>query len=254
MAGGKPILLRDISKTDTGFFIELVSNYLFGDRTIELFDENKLYNKGDVVLFIDEDGNKILRQPIKNNVTGEYNPELWEKITISELINIDRRNKEIIQVAVRPPKSINNMIWVNPLEYSSSDRLDDIGNDDSLDSSRTEDGTIEFSSTTPQDDDNRMWIRPINVRTDYEFDIEGLELAFVTGVSDIKFSATTPEDGESVWGEQSSEVLISGLSVVPGEHDETNVKFAGNEISFGTTATSGSTLWFDTTTPDISTT
>lgn len=250
MAAERPILLRDVSKTDTGFFMELVSNYLFGDRTIELFDENRIYNKGDVVLFVDEDGNKVLRQPIVNNVTGEYNSELWEKITISELINIDRRNKEIIEINVRQPKSINNMIWVNPLEYSTNDKLDDLGNDTSLDTTKTEDGTIIFSSITPQDDDNRMWIRPINVKTDYEFDIEGLELAFVKGLSDIKISDVQPEDGETIWGDISQEAVITNISVVPGEHDETNIKFAGSEVAFGENATEGATLWFDTTTPD----
>lgn len=238
----KPVLINNLGINEEGFSIELILNYLFGKRNILAFDEEVIYNRGDVVLFIQEDGSKILQQPIVNNVTGEYDPKLWGKVTVSEQINTDIANKQMVYIGERPPKYPNNMLWFNPLEYSDSSRLDDLGNDTSLDGSRTEDAVIVFSSTEPKDYRTRMWIRPIEPpKVDFEFDIEGLELAFITGEKDITVGPSNPDEF-ILWGDTDGYEPIE----VSGFHDEANIKFDGEGVSYGTEPSETANIWLDT--------
>lgn len=62
----------------------LILNVLFGGKTPELYDENKIYNKGDCVIIV-EDGKHKIVVVNRDNVTGPYNPDFFENIIFTDL-------------------------------------------------------------------------------------------------------------------------------------------------------------------------
>ena len=73
----------------------LILNAVFGDKLPGSYDPTKIYNKGDVILRL-IDGRYELLVCIKNNVTGEFNPDYWKKVSFTELFKdgtlIDQNN------------------------------------------------------------------------------------------------------------------------------------------------------------------
>lgn len=62
----------------------LIMNVLFGGKVPELYDENKIYNKGDVVIIV-EDGKHKIVVVNRDNVTGEFNPDFFDEIIFTDL-------------------------------------------------------------------------------------------------------------------------------------------------------------------------
>ena len=62
----------------------LVLNVLFGGKLPEIYNENNVYNKGDIVI-ITEDGKYKLAVVNRDNVTGPHNPDFTDEIIFTEL-------------------------------------------------------------------------------------------------------------------------------------------------------------------------
>lgn len=63
---------------------QLILKALFGTNTPYFYNENKVYNKGDVILVI-VDGTYELRICNSNNVTGPFNEEKWQNVSFTGL-------------------------------------------------------------------------------------------------------------------------------------------------------------------------
>lgn len=62
----------------------LVLNVLFGGKMPELYDENKVYNKGDCVIIV-EDGKHKIVVINRDGVTGPFNPDFVDDVVFTEL-------------------------------------------------------------------------------------------------------------------------------------------------------------------------
>lgn len=77
----------------------LMLNVLFGGKAPEIYDETKIYNKGECVLVL-ENGKYVVKTVIKDGVTGPYDPENFGDIIFTELFkdsSILTQNNVMIQ-------------------------------------------------------------------------------------------------------------------------------------------------------------
>ena len=63
----------------------LILNVLFGGKIPEIYDENKVYNKGDVIIRINEEGMYELLVCTKDNITGPFNEDYWSPISFTDM-------------------------------------------------------------------------------------------------------------------------------------------------------------------------
>lgn len=94
----KLTLIKKIVNKDVVNSTNLIMNILFGGKVPEIYDENKVYNKGDIVL-IEKDGVYQVVTITKDGVTGPFNPEFAEEIVITDLFKdsslLTQNNTEI---------------------------------------------------------------------------------------------------------------------------------------------------------------
>jgi hypothetical protein len=95
----KLTLIKKIVEKDVVNNFNLMLNILFGGKTPELYDENKIYNKGECVI-IQKDGIYKLITITKDNVSGPYNEENTKEVVFTELFKdgtIVTQNSSIIK-------------------------------------------------------------------------------------------------------------------------------------------------------------
>lgn len=76
----------------------LMLNILFGGKTPEIYDENKIYNKGDCVIIL-ENGKYVIKTVVKDGVSGPYLEENFKDLVFTELFKdsslLTQNNTEI---------------------------------------------------------------------------------------------------------------------------------------------------------------
>ena len=94
----KLTLIKKIVNKDVVNSSNLIMNVLFGGKVPEIYDENKVYNKGDVVL-IEKDGVYQVVTITKDGVTGPFDPEFAEEVVFTDLFKdssiLTQNNTEI---------------------------------------------------------------------------------------------------------------------------------------------------------------
>ena len=76
----KELIRKDVINTN-----QLIINSIFGNVLPDQYDENKTYEKGSVIIRVNEDGVYELLVSTKDNVTGEFSEEDWEKVSFTDL-------------------------------------------------------------------------------------------------------------------------------------------------------------------------
>ena len=77
-------LIKKIVEKDVINSFNLIMNFLFGGKIPEIYDENKVYNKGDCVI-IEKDGVYQVVTITKDNVTGPFDPENASEIVFTDI-------------------------------------------------------------------------------------------------------------------------------------------------------------------------
>lgn len=80
----KLTLIKKIVNEDSINSYNLILHMLFGGKTPEKYDENKVYNKGDVVLVFKDNAYKLFTI-MKDNYKGVFNEEFAEEIIFANL-------------------------------------------------------------------------------------------------------------------------------------------------------------------------
>lgn len=97
-------------------FQQLYYSIIFGDKLPELYDENKIYMMGDAILKINENNVYEVFVAIEDDVTGPFNEEFWQKISLTEIIKngdiINGGGKNLIMISDTQPEARNNKIWL----------------------------------------------------------------------------------------------------------------------------------------------
>lgn len=91
-------LIKKLVEKDVVNSFNLILNVLFGGKTPEIYDENKIYNKGDCVI-IEKDGVHTVVTITKDNITGPFNPENTGDVVFTDLFKdssiLTQNNTEI---------------------------------------------------------------------------------------------------------------------------------------------------------------
>ena len=162
-------LIRDLTSSNNLLVTQVLKQYIFGDRDIREFSESNVYNQGDVVIFFNDDGSYILRQPKENDVTGKFEATKWSEIIVSELIQHWERNSGMVIVSDIQPTNPDNLIWYQSFanRYLSND-FDHLYT--STEKIRSKSGLIMVSDDKPLNIDNLIWFEPIDIQTSNDFD------------------------------------------------------------------------------------
>lgn len=100
--------------------LQLLNAFVFGDKKVQPYDSNKVYNTGDMILITNEDTGKIeIYQTMEDGITGEFNPYKWSSTIVSDTVssNID----EVVMLTPNQPVSKNNFVWFQPLQYRTGE-------------------------------------------------------------------------------------------------------------------------------------
>lgn len=112
---GKYILV-DNNTRDKQSILNILRSFVFSDKSINIYDPNKVYNKNDQAYYIDEKtGNIVVITANTNNITGPLNLRYWSSSSLSTTIsnNMDK----LVYIGPRQPTDQNVKIWVAPLSY-----------------------------------------------------------------------------------------------------------------------------------------
>jgi hypothetical protein len=97
-------------------FQQLYYSIIFGDNLPGLYDENKIYMSGDAILKLNEYNVYDVYISLEDEVTGPFNGELWQKISLTEIIKngdiINGGGKNLIMISDVQPEVKNNKIWL----------------------------------------------------------------------------------------------------------------------------------------------
>lgn len=97
--------------------LNLLKNFIFGNTTISIYDQNKVYNSGDKAFIIDASTGDIeVVTATENGVTGPYNPNKWTNMTLADTIGSGL--DDVVVISPSYPTEEMTQIWLTPNEYS----------------------------------------------------------------------------------------------------------------------------------------
>lgn len=103
---------------------QLYFNFIFGGNVPGIYDETKIYMTGDTIIKLNEYDVYDIYVCKEDNVTGPFNIEFWQKVSLTEIIkNGDIINgggggRDLIMISDTQPDNKNNKIWLKPInEY-----------------------------------------------------------------------------------------------------------------------------------------
>ena len=108
----------DNNVIDKQGILNILKNFIFGNASVEIYDQNKTYNTADKAFIIDATTGDIkVVTARENNVTGPYNPEKWSDMTLADTIGSGLDDIVVIS-AIEPTNKITQL-WLTPDEYST---------------------------------------------------------------------------------------------------------------------------------------
>ena len=98
---------------------QLLFSYIFGDDIPALYDENKIYNTGDVILHLNENDVYEILGAKEDEITGPFNEEYWQKISLTDIIKdadiLNGGGRNVIIISDVQPDIKSNKIWLKPI-------------------------------------------------------------------------------------------------------------------------------------------
>ena len=98
--------------------LNLLKNFIFGNASVEIYDQNKVYNSGDKSFVIDGNTGDIkVVTATENNVTGIYDPSKWNDMTLADTIGSGL--DDVLVISDQEPTERITQIWLMPESYST---------------------------------------------------------------------------------------------------------------------------------------
>ena len=108
----------DSNILDKQGILNLLKNFIFGNSQIEIYDRDKVYNKGDKVYVIDSiTGDIKVVTAIADGITGPYDSNKWNDMTLTD--SIERGLDDVIVISPTEPTSRLVQMWLTPDSYST---------------------------------------------------------------------------------------------------------------------------------------
>ena len=98
--------------------LNILKNFIFGSTNVEIYDQNKTYNSGDKAFVIDASTGDIkVVTATEDGVTGPYNPNNWNDMTLADTIG--NGLDDVVVISETEPTERMTQIWLTPKEYST---------------------------------------------------------------------------------------------------------------------------------------
>ena len=213
---------------------QLIINSLFGNMLPDPYDENKVYNKGDVIVRLKDDGNYELLVCDKNNVTGPFNEDNWSPISFTDLFKdssvILQNNTSIKNIQEGMADDLATLVYNlagildNKMEFNQIYRenfrnLDNIN----LINGNFEMGFVESNNILEfqMNEPKEIQFKPIKVKLKHFIEIIG-----TVGIEcDITFNAL---DNDPFWFNINDAIMDGSFFDIPEFEKEDNIQYAMN--------------------------
>ncbi len=214
---------------------QLVTSTIFGTIFPDFYDETKIYNKGDLILSIDENGNYVILVCLKDNVTGPFDPKYWAKVSFADLFKdgsiLAQNNAYIRSIQEGMADDTATLVFHlaglldNAMEFNQIFR-ENFKNDDNLNlitgvynmgSIETVDGVLEFQFHEPK----AMELAPKKYKLKHYIELMG-----VVGIEcQITFNGL---DENPFWFNANDAVLDGSFFEIPEFEKEDDIPYALN--------------------------
>lgn len=213
---------------------QLIINSIFGSVLPEIYDENKVYNKGDVVIKVKEDGTYELIVVGKDGVTGPFNDEDWSSISFTDIFKdssvIMQNNTTIINMQEGMADDLATLVYNlagildNKMEFNQIYRenfrnLDNIN----LINGNFEMGFVESNNILEfqMNEPKEIQFKPIKVKLKHFIEIIG-----TVGIEcNITFNAL---DNNPFWFNINDAIMDGSFFDIPEFEKEDNIQYAMN--------------------------
>ena len=99
---------------------QLYYSFIFGDNIPGMYDENRIYNSGDVILYLNENNVYDILASKEDEVTGPFNEEYWQRISLTDIVKdgdiLNGGGKNVIIVSDTQPEVKSNKLWMKPIK------------------------------------------------------------------------------------------------------------------------------------------
>ena len=99
---------------------QLYFSFIFGDEIPGLYNENGIYNTGDVILHLNESDVYEILGAKEDGITGPFNMDYWQKISFTDIIKdadmLNGGGKNVIIISDVQPDVKSNKIWLKPIK------------------------------------------------------------------------------------------------------------------------------------------
>lgn len=92
--------------------LEIMKTYMFGDKKIEIYDEDKIYNKGDIIVsFNPNTGKTDVIQATEDNITGPFDESKWENTSIINTVHAGKIDNMIVIDSEESSTTPETKVW-----------------------------------------------------------------------------------------------------------------------------------------------
>lgn len=106
-------LVKTLTRS-TPTMVDKLSQFVFGDMYIDLYDPNKTYDVGDYVYIVGDDGVITFYECIEPT-SGEFDPSKWKVVSVIGIMS------SLITISETQPLDPNIITWYKPTDYSFAD-------------------------------------------------------------------------------------------------------------------------------------
>lgn len=101
-------------KRSTPTMVDKLSQFVFGDMSIDLYDPNRTYEIGDYVYTIDDNGVITFYECIEQT-SGEFDPSKWKVVSVIGIMS------SLVKISESEPSDPNLIMWYKPISYEFAD-------------------------------------------------------------------------------------------------------------------------------------
>lgn len=113
--------IKKVRSVDEVNSMQILFDFVLGDDMPSKYDPEQTYTDKDFIIKLNESESKYEILICKGTTTGDFDPTMWEKISLKDYINRDQisigSNKEIIQISEEVPTDSHNLMWMKPVAY-----------------------------------------------------------------------------------------------------------------------------------------
>ena len=228
-------LVKKLVREDSVNINQLIISTLFGSLLPEIYDENKVYNKGDSVIIIDENGKYKLVTTMKDAVSGPYNPDDWFDVSFTDIFKdssiITQNNTTIKNVQEGMADDLATLVFNlaglldNDMEFNqifrenfkNNDNLNIINGQYNMGSIESKNNVLEFQLNEAK----AMDIIPSKFKLKHYIEMIG-----VAGIEcKLTFNGL---DNEPFWFNANDAILDGSFFEIPEFEKEENIPYALN--------------------------